>query len=67
MKDRPIGLDEENPFFGERYEFIDFHRNIILSDIVRCVKAKRKVLKEWIDALYALYLIEENIRRKENE
>ena len=67
MIDNTIEIDEENTFCGERYEFIDFWRNIILSDIVKYVKAKRKVPKEWIDALHALYEMEEKIGRKENE
>ena len=67
MKTEKMKLDKEAFVLDARYKFIDVQRNIIFADIVKCVKAKRKVPKEWIDALYTLYSIEEKIGRAENE
>lgn len=65
MKTEKMKLDEEA--LDARYKCIDMHRNIIFADIVRLIKAKRKVQREFIDALCALYNIEENLGRAKND
>ena len=65
MKTEEMKLDEEA--LDARYKCIDMHRNIIFTDIARCVKAKRKVPREFIDALCALYNIEEGFGRAKND
>lgn len=67
MKTEKMKLDKEAFVLDARYKFIDMHRNIIFADIVRYVKAKRKVPREFIDALCALYNIEEGLGRARND
>lgn len=67
MKTEKMKLDKEAFVLDARYKFIDVHRNIIFADIVKYINARRKVPKEWIDTLHALYEREETLGRAEND